>query len=75
MQIVAVNGQAYSGEVLDAAVSAAHDTHRPIELLILSGDYYRTLSVAYFDGARYPHLVRIDGAPDTLATVLKARTG
>ena len=33
----------------------------------------RTLSVAYFDGIRYPHLARIDGRPDTLALVLKPR--
>jgi hypothetical protein len=39
-----------------------------------SGDYFRTLSLAYFDGARYPHLARIDDRPDILAEVLKART-
>ena len=74
MKLVAVNGHRYSVEVLDAAVAAAHDTRKPIELLVQSGDYYRTLSVAYFDGTRYPHLARIEARPDTLAEVLKART-
>ncbi len=73
MKLVAVNGHRYSVEVLDAAVAAAHETRKPIELLVQSGDYYRTLSVAYFDGARYPHLTRIEARPDTLAEVLKAR--
>jgi len=74
MRVVAVNGHRYSVEVLDAAVAAAHETRKPIELLVQSGDYYRTLSVAYFDGARYPHLIRIEARPDTLAEVLKARS-
>ncbi|TLY75140.1 MAG: M61 family metallopeptidase [Gammaproteobacteria bacterium] len=73
MKLVAVNGHRYSVEVLDAAVAAAHETRKPIELLVQSGDYYRTLSVAYFDGARYPHLTRIEARPDTLSHVLTAR--
>ena len=74
MKIIAVNGRKYSVEVLDAAIAAAHETRKPIELLVESADYYRTLSLAYFDGARYPHLARVDARPDTLAEVLKART-
>jgi predicted metalloprotease with PDZ domain len=74
MKLIAVNGRKYSVEVLDAAIAAAHETRKPIELMMESGDYYRTLSVAYFDGARYPHLARIDDRPDILAEVLKARS-
>ncbi len=74
MKLIAVNGRKYSVEVLDAAIATAHETRKPIELMVESGDYYRTLSVAYFDGARYPHLARIDDRPDILAEVLKARS-
>ena len=74
MKIIGVNGRKYSVEVLDAAIAAAHETRRPIELMVENGDYYRTLSVAYFDGPRYPHLTRIADRADTLAEVLKART-
>jgi predicted metalloprotease with PDZ domain len=74
MKLIAVNGHKYSVEVLDAAIAAARETRKPIELMVESGDYYRTLSLAYFDGARYPHLARIDERPDILAEVLKART-
>jgi predicted metalloprotease with PDZ domain len=73
MKIVAVNGRKYSPDVLDAAITAAHQDRKPIELLVESGDYYRTLSVAYFDGARYPHLERIVSRPDTLTQVLRPR--
>jgi predicted metalloprotease with PDZ domain len=73
MKVVAVNGHAYSPDVLDAAIAAAHDSRKPIELLVENGDYYRTLAVSYFDGPRYPHLSRIEGRTDTLAEVLRAK--
>ncbi|MGB6605613.1 MAG: hypothetical protein WA747_04860 [Steroidobacteraceae bacterium] len=74
MELIAVNGRQYTPEVLDAAILAAHGTRAPIELLVKSADYYRTLSVAYFDGPRFPHLVRITGRPDTLSAVLQPRS-
>jgi predicted metalloprotease with PDZ domain len=74
MTLVAVNGKKFTPEILEAAIVAARSTHKPIELLVENDDYYRTLSVAYFDGPRYPHLARVEGSPDTLTDVLKART-
>ena len=74
MKVIAVNGHQYSADVLDAAIAAAHESRKPIELMVESGDYYRTLAVEYFDGARYPHLTRLDGHPDTLSEVLRARS-
>lgn len=73
MKVIAVNGRKLSSEALDAAIEAAHQDHKPIELLIESADFYRTLHLEYFDGARYPHLARISGQNDTLSEVLKAR--
>lgn len=73
MTLVAVNGKKYTPEILDAAIVAAQLTRKPIELLVENADYYRTLSVAYFDGPRYPHLTRLEGVPDTLTDVLSAR--
>ncbi len=74
MTLVAVNGKKYTPDGLDAAIAAAQSSHTPIELLVENDDYYRTLSVAYFEGPRYPHLTRVEGAPDYLTEVLKART-
>jgi len=73
MTLVAVDGKKYAPEVLDAAIAEAQTSHRPIELLVESDDYYRTLKVEYFDGPRFPHLARIEGRPDTLSAVLKSR--
>jgi predicted metalloprotease with PDZ domain len=74
MKLIAVNGRQFSAEVLDAAIAAAHQDRKPIELLVESAEFYRTLSVAYFDGPRYPHLARIPNAADHLSEVLKARS-
>ncbi len=73
-KIVAVNGRAYSDDVLNDALKAAQKTHAPIQLLVVRGDLYRTVSIPYFDGPRYPHLVRIEGKPDRLSDVVKSLT-
>jgi predicted metalloprotease with PDZ domain len=73
MSLIAVNGRKYTAKVLDAAIAEAKTTHRPIVLLVENADYYTSLNVAYYDGPRYPHLVRIDGQPDTLSNVIAAR--
>jgi len=71
--LVAVDGQSYSKEVLEDAVKAAKGTRAPIELLVRDFDRYRTVSVDYHDGLRHPHLERIEGKPDRLAAIFKAR--
>ena len=70
MKLIAVNGKKYKDEVLDAAMAEAQKSHQPIELLLENGDFYRTFKVQYFDGQRYPHLVRVDGKPDLISLVL-----
>lgn len=71
--VIAVNGQAYSQEVLEDAVKAAKDSTAPIELLVKEFDRYRTVRIDYHDGLRYPHLERIEGRPDYLTPILTAR--
>jgi len=68
--IVAVNGRAYKGEVLRAAVTAAKDSKAPIELLVKRGNAYRTIALDYHGGLKYPRLERIAGTPDRLSTIL-----
>lgn len=71
--IVAVNGQAYSKDVLDDAVKAAKDGKAPIELLVKEFDRFRTVKLDYHGGLRYPHLERIQGKPDYLTPIFTAR--
>jgi len=74
MSIVAVNGEAASASNLTDAIKAAKDTTTPIELIVKDGDRYRTVSLDYHDGLRYPHLERIPGTPDRLGELYAART-
>ena len=73
MKLVAVDGRKYSEATLDAAIANAQKSRRPIELLLQSGEFYRSIPVPYFDGPRYPHLARVDGRPDYLSAVLAPR--
>jgi predicted metalloprotease with PDZ domain len=70
-KIVAVNGRAYSDNLLYDALVAAKKTRRPIDLLIMKDQMYRTVSIPYYDGPRYPHLERIPGTADRLSDVVK----
>jgi predicted metalloprotease with PDZ domain len=72
VQLVAVNGMTYTADRLTAAVTAAK-SGPPVELLVKSGDAYRTARIAYTGGLRYPHLERIPGKPARLDQILAAR--
>jgi predicted metalloprotease with PDZ domain len=71
--VIAVNGQAYDGDVMADAVKAAKDGKAPIELLLKEFDSYRTVKIDYHGGLRYPHLERIHDKPDYLTPILTAR--
>jgi predicted metalloprotease with PDZ domain len=73
MTLVAVNGKKYTDDVLDAAILEAQTSKRPILFIVENDDFYRMYSVKYFDGPRYPHLVRVDGKDDQISAVLEPR--
>jgi len=73
MKIVAVNGRKYSREFLAAAMREAQKSHQPIQLLVENTEYYRTVSLGYFDGPMYPHLVRDTAKPDLLSDIIKPK--
>ena len=70
MKVIAVNGRKYTKEILLAAMKEAQSAHKPIELLIENTEFYRTVSLSYFDGPRFPHLVRDAGKPDLLGDII-----
>ncbi len=74
-KIVAVNGRAFDGERLKDIVTAdaKPGNSEKIDLLVQDGDYYRTLSLDYHGGLRYPKLVRIDGTPDRLHDIYQGK--
>jgi len=72
-QIIAVGGVAYEADLLKAAITAATDPAKPVELLVKSGDRYRTIKLTYQGGLRYPRLEPIAGAPARLDDIYAAR--
>ena len=72
--IIAVNGLEYRPERLRDAITIAHNTHTPIELIVKNLDRYRTLQIPYYDGLKYPRLERIEHTVDRLAAITKPRT-
>mgnify|MGYP001178254897 CR=1 FL=1 len=66
-KIVAINGNAYDGDGMKAAITAAKDG-APLELLIQRGSRYQTVALDYRGGLRWPWLER--AAPGTAPTGL-----
>ena len=73
-QVLAVNGIAYSAEVLSDAVRAAQAGPAPIELILKNGDRFSVVKLNYTGGLRYPHLEKVGTGPALLDDILKARS-
>ena len=73
MKLVAINGRAWSKDVLQDALRASTDSKRPIDLLIENAKFFKTYSVDYHDGIRNPHLER-SGGSDVLGGILAPLT-
>ena len=71
MKLVAVNGRRWSPEVLKTALRA----RQPLQLLVENIGYYKTYSVNYDGGLRYPHLERVAGRADLLGEIIRPRAG
>ncbi len=72
-QIVAVNGQAYTPELLKDTIRGSRRAGGPINLLVRDNDTFRTVAIEYHEGLRYPHLEPIPGAKPRLDAILAAR--
>ena len=69
-KIVAVNGDEFSGDVWKAAIKAK----QPIQIILRQDKYYRTLSLDYSGGLRYPRLEKTGEGEGSLDRLLKPRT-
>lgn len=75
MDILSVDGRAFSGEALKQAIGDAKNAAAPIRLTVKTGPFVKDLSVDYHGGERYPHLERLAGAPDVLSQILAPHAG
>jgi predicted metalloprotease with PDZ domain len=72
-KLVAVNGVAFDSEKLQDAVKLAKGTTMPLDLLVRTDDRFRTVSLDYHEGLRYPHLERDAAQPARLEDILAPR--
>ncbi|MGN6516075.1 MAG: M61 family metallopeptidase [Rhizomicrobium sp.] len=72
-EIVAVNGEAYDADDLKDVITGAKTGNAPIQLLLKDSNEYRTVSVNYHGGLRYPHLERLPNTPALLDDLLAAK--
>jgi predicted metalloprotease with PDZ domain len=74
-EVTAVNGKAYSADVIKDALTAAKTSQEPIQLLVKRGDLYATVPVDYHDGLRYPWIEPAGKGEQPLDRLLAPRTG
>jgi predicted metalloprotease with PDZ domain len=70
MRIAAVNGKAFSLNVLRGAIIHTEKTTAPLKFLVRRGNEFQTIEINYHGGLRYPTLVRAKGTPDRLDQIL-----
>ncbi|HET9100394.1 MAG TPA: peptidase M61, partial [Acidobacteriaceae bacterium] len=66
MELVSVNGTAFSPKVLTDAILAAEMDKKPLQLQFRDGKHYKSIAIPYYEGMRYPSLQRVDGTTDRL---------
>jgi predicted metalloprotease with PDZ domain len=71
MKLLGVDGRRLGKESLDDALKLHLGDKKPMELLVLNGDFYRVVKLDYHGGAKYPHLERDNGKADVLEAILK----
>jgi predicted metalloprotease with PDZ domain len=73
MEILAVNGIAYSDDVLNAAIESTKNSSAPIELIVKQHDRFRIVDIDYHGGLRFPHLERDESVPARLDDILSPK--
>lgn len=74
MKLLAINGRKWTMDLLHTTLKQAKSSGHPIDLLIASADFYKTLRVNYGGGDRYPTLERDPGKRDLLSQIFAPRT-
>jgi predicted metalloprotease with PDZ domain len=71
MKIIAANGEAFSREVVCAALKESKKKSSPLEFLVANGAYVHTFKIDYHGGERYPHLERDETKPDLISLIIR----
>ncbi len=74
MQLVAINGRAFTDAILHAAIHDTTSAATPMQLIVENTGYFRVVNIDYHGGERYPALERNSNMPDLLDAILAPRT-
>jgi predicted metalloprotease with PDZ domain len=72
-EILAVNGRHFDGDALKAAIKGAEGQGPAPQLLVKSGDLFRTVALDWHGGLRYPRLEKVGKGRGTLDALLAPR--
>jgi predicted metalloprotease with PDZ domain len=70
MHVEAVNGKAFTLDVLREVIRNAEKNTSPLKLLVKRGNAFQTIEINYHRGLRYPKLSRVEGTTDRLDQIL-----
>ena len=70
---MAVNGRKFDSDAIKQAIKDAAGKGAAPQLLIHDGDVYRTATLDWHGGLRYPHLQKVGSGPGTLDALLAPR--
>jgi len=69
MEVTSINGRKWSADVLREELAAK----RPLDVIAGFGEHVATYHIDYRGGEQFPHLERIEGRPDVLSEIMRAR--
>ena len=71
--LVALDGETFESARLTERIDEAVSDRKPIELIVRRGNQYRTVSIPYQGGNRFPRLERVGAGPSWLDQLLQPR--
>ncbi|HEY8434021.1 MAG TPA: peptidase M61, partial [Sphingomicrobium sp.] len=72
-EILAVNGRKFDGDAIKQAIKDAANGGPSPQLLVHDGDVYKTVTLDWHGGLRYPRLQKVGKGPGTLDALLAPR--
>jgi predicted metalloprotease with PDZ domain len=73
MKVLGVNNRRFTADRLRQAVTATHAGREKLTLLLENNDYFKSATLDYAEGDKYPHLEHAKEKPDVLAEIFRAR--
>jgi len=73
MKLFGVNDRRFTKDRLSEAVAATKDGRQKLTLLLENQEYFKTVTLDYAGGPKYPHLERNGNKPDLLTEIFSPR--